>query len=135
MTGLFSNKWTGTWGDIADANGVVTDNFMEWYHETESLTDKQWAYGMSRVEQKVNADIAHQREPWPPATPKMFCIMCNPPKSEIAACAGQAAQSQKRHPNLVERDKRERLAIEHPESKGKAKKAGNDAVKSIMDMF
>lgn len=135
MLALFAGKWESQQGLMTDSSGQATANFLEWYAATKDLTDKQWKYGLERVDMKYRADIAHQREPWPPSTPKMFHVMCFPPKSEIDSCAGQAAGSRKVHPNLIARDKSDRLAIEDSGFKERKKKAGNEALNNLKGIF
>jgi len=132
MTKTFGSKWDTQWGPMMTEDGKATPNYEEWYRETRQLSNKQWVYGFGRVERKITADIANDRDPWPPTTPAIFVAMCSPPKSEAVGEEGTAHKSFGKHPNLIARDKEERLAIEQPGRKERVNKAGNTALKDML---
>ena len=65
---------------MVNDDGYASEQFVEWSVGTAHLTDENWRYGFDRVIMKMSADIAHQRDPFPPATPAIFCAMCFPPE-------------------------------------------------------
>jgi len=127
-------------------DGKATPNYEEWYRETRQLSNKQWIYGFGRVERKITADIANDRDPWPPTTPAIFVAMCSPPKSEAVGAEGAASVSHMnikdaRHPMNCKKlpDGRvnpeyvePRKGIESDSHKEKHLRAGNTALKDIL---
>ena len=125
-------------GRMVNDEGYASDQFIEWSIGTAHLVDENWAYGFERIVQKMRADIAHQRDPFPPQTPAIFCAMCFPPEltgNQITQAAGQASQSFKEHPNLIAKVEREKRIAADPEYAERKKKAGNETLSNLKDMF
>ena len=135
MGKTFGPAWDTQRGRMVNDEGYASDQFVEWAEGTAHLTDENWHYGFERIKIKMMADLANNRDPFPPATPAIFCAMCFPPElkaNQITQAAGQASQSFGKHPNLIARDKEERLAIEQPGRKERVNRAGNTALKNMM---
>ena len=135
MTRTFGSKWDTQWGPMM-IDGQATPNYLEWYEETISLTPTQWLCGFDRVGRKISADIAHDRDPWPPTTPAIFVAMCHPPKSEVSATAGQSAASFKNIRDIPEfqaRAKEKNMIAADPSYKERKLEKGNSALKDMMD--
>jgi len=120
---------------MLDDSGVPTDHFMDWCLATAHLNEKNWAYGFERVKMKMSADLANNKDPWPPSTPAIFVAMCFPNRGEIAAASGNAEASYKRHPNLVARDQEQTLCIEDSGRKGRINQAHNKAMGQLKDLL
>jgi hypothetical protein len=107
-----------------------TESFLLWCEETASLTDEQWLEGLAAVERRIVADIAHNRDSWPPTAP-IFKAMCKP----VSTTSGASAQSFKRHPNLIASEqKAERIAVD-PDYVVRTKKSGNETISKLKDLF
>ena len=115
-------------------NGQPTEHFLSWYEKTSKLTPTQWKCGFDRVERKITADIANDRDPWPPTTPGIFVAMCKPPKSEQVGASGNAEKSFKEHPYIAEQ-KEQRARLAQPGYKERIKTKGNQTLKNIKDML
>ena len=106
--------------------GLFSEPFLLWCEETAQLTDDQWLEGLAAVERRIVADIAHNRESWPPTAP-IFKAMCKP----VSTTSGASAASFKRHPNLESRDKEQKRIAVDPGYKERKKEAGNSALDDI----
>ncbi len=138
MGKTFGATWISQRGPMINAEGFATEDFIEWSLGTSHLTDENWTYGFERIVQKMRADIAHNRDPFPPSTPAIFCAMCFPPEEDpryAAKAAGAASQSYKRHPNLVARDEQAKRIESNPGYDSDKKKARNDAMAEIRNML
>ena len=127
MGQIFAAKWFSQNGQMMEAD-IFTENFLHWCEETANLTDSQWLEGFAAVERRIVADIAHNRESWPPTAP-IFKAMCKP----TSTTSGQSAQSFKRHPNLEAKDSEQKQIAVDPSYKERKKEAGKTALKNMME--
>tara|TARA_R110002096_G_scaffold315227_7_gene509488 strand:+ start:3514 stop:3855 length:342 start_codon:yes stop_codon:yes gene_type:complete len=107
-----------------------TETFLLWCKETEDLSDDQWLEGLSAIERKINADVVHLRESWPPTAP-VFRVMCKP----VSTTGGASAASFKTHPNLIAKVEREKRIAADPSYTERKKKAGNETLSRLKDLL
>ena len=129
MGQIFGAKWFSQYGQMMEDNSY-TENFMLWCEETASLTDDQWLEGLAAVERRIVADIAHNRDSWPPTAP-IFKAMCKP----VSTTGGASAASFKTHPNLIAKVERERRIEADPSYKERKLETGNNHLKNLKDLF
>jgi len=122
-------------GPMVNDEGYATEIFTEWCVGTQHLSDKNWQYGLDRVDMKMRADAANNKDSFPPSTAAIWCSWCFPPKSDMAAAAGSAAESFKRAACLDARDKEKQLCIEDSGRKGRIKGARDKAMGSLKDLL
>ena len=134
MAEMFGPKWQTQWGEMADQNNQPTQHFLSWYQKTRKLTPSQWKCAFDRVERKITADIANDRDPWPPTTPGIFVAMSNPPRNESVGASGNAEKSFKEHP-YIEEKRQERKMLAQPGFKERQRETGNKALNGIKDLF
>ena len=107
-----------------------TENFMLWCEETANLTDEQWLEGLAAVERRIVADIAHNRDSWPPTAP-IFKAMCKP----VSTTGGASAASFRKHPNLIAKEQQAKRIEADPGYAERKKKAGNETLSNLKDLF
>lgn len=107
-----------------------SENFMLWCEETASLTDDQWLEGIKAVERRIVADVAHNRDSWPPTAP-IFKAMCKP----VSTTSGASAQSYKRHPNLIAKDEQALRIEADPGYSERKKQKGNETLSRLKDLL
>ena len=123
---------------MVNNDGYASDQFIEWSVGTAHLTDDNWQYGFDRVIMKMSADIAHQRDPFPPPTPAIFCAMCFPPEltgNQITQAKGQASESFKPHPNIIANQAQKKRIAADPAYNERRKEKGKQTLSMLKDLF
>jgi len=108
-----------------------TENFLHWCEETSRLTDDQWLEGFAAVERRIVADIAHNRESWPPTAP-IFKAMCKPTSTTSGASAA-SFKNIKEIPYFRDKANEQKLIAADPSYKERKLEKGNSALKDMMD--
>lgn len=107
-------------------NGMYSDNFLLWCRKTERLTSDEFRVGFDELERQKIAAAGNGRNVYAPdyatfiGLAKMKKVRIDPTEDPT-------------HPNYIE--PKDPLLLEQPGRKERVNKTGNDALKSIKDMF
>lgn len=136
MLKAYGPLWSTPNGQMLTDDGYASQTFIDWAVGTERLTDENWAYGLMRMEEKMRAAAANNKDAFPPQTVVIWCSWCfpaSPTGNQITKAAGQASQSFKKHPNITARDNEQKLIAADPGYTERKKEAGNSALKNMME--
>lgn len=135
MGEAYGSRWTTMQGRTINDDGYATDTFVKWCEGTAHLITENWIYGIERMQMKMRADAAHNKDSFPPETPAIWCSWCFPPEiaeRDKVKAAGQASQSYKRHPNLIAKDEQAMRLESDPGYAERKKQKGKDTLSDIL---
>lgn len=144
MGEIYGSRWTTTQGRIVNDDGFATDTFTNWCEGTAHLDAENWLYGLQRIDQKMRADAAHNRDSFPPETPAQWCSWCFPPEVPANQRVSTAGQSKISHTAFDDPDHPmndpdspsyvpKRIGIESDTHKAKRLEKGNSAIKNMLE--